>query len=147
MQTQNQKLLTDLQNCISTYLDQLSAEKDILLAGNANDLNEITNQKQATINHLSDLENQATPLLDSLKKQAQDGGDDSATQEWQTLSQLLHECQEKTAENSALVNTRLKHTTNTLHQLYSLFNTNQSITYNEDGSEKYISEPNKSVHA
>ena len=141
-------LFTDLQNCISTCLDQLAAEKEILLSGSADDLNQLTRQKQTTASLLANLEKQALPILKALKQQPQQSRAAYVPKEttWK-LHQRLQECRLKSAENAALLATRLKHTTNTLHQLYSLFNNTQSITYNQDGGEKYTVEPNRSVRA
>lgn len=135
------QVITELQNCINTFLNQLSAERELLLVGNANDLNKITVQKQDTITQLSKLESQFSPLLDNFK------GDVTLNKKWQQTVNLLKTCQQMNAENSSLVNTRLKHTTNTLHQLHSLFDTEQSVTYSEDGNQIITSEPNRSVHA
>ena len=138
---QSDQVITELQNCISIFLDQLSAERQLLLTGTANDLNEITLQKQDTITRLSKLESQFSPLLNNFSS------NQSLTEKWQQTIKLLKTCQQMNAENSSLVNNRLKQTTNTLHQLHSLFDTNNSVTYTEDGSQKITSEPNRSVHA
>ncbi len=135
------KIITDLQNCINSFLDQLSAERELLLAGNANDLNKITLQKQDTITQLSNLESQFSPLLDNFAK------DQSLNKKWQQTINLLKTCQQMNAENSSLVNNRLKQTTNTLHQLHTLFDTEHAVTYSEDGNQIITSEPNRSVHA
>ena len=147
MQSNHDQLFTDLQNCIATYLDQLAAEKEILLRGSADDLNELTGQKQATVSLLSNLEKQALPVLKALTQQARENHAAYPPQTGQNLRQRLRECQLKSAENSALLAVRLKYTVDTLHQLYALFNSTQSITYSEDGREKYTAEPNQSVRA
>jgi flagellar biosynthesis/type III secretory pathway chaperone len=135
------QVITQVQNCINTFLDQLSTERELLLAGNANDLNKITLQKQDTITQLSALETQLSPLLNDFKS------DQGLNQRWQHTINLLETCQQMNAENSSLVNNRLKQTTNTLHQLHSLFDTGQTVTYSENGSQIITSEPNRSVHA
>ena len=135
------QVITELQNCINTFLDQLSAERELLLIGNANDLNKITVQKQDTITQLSKLEAQFSPLLNDFKS------DEILNKKWQKTVNLLKTCQQMNAENSSLVNNRLKQTTNTLHQLHSLFDTGHSVTYSEDGNQIITSEPNRSVHA
>ncbi len=135
------QVITELQNCINIFLDQLSAERELLLIGSANDLNEITLQKQDTITQLSKLEAQFSPLLNDFES------DSSLTKKWQQTIKLLKTCQLANAENSSLVNNRLKQTRNTLHQLYSLFDTGHSVTYSEDGNQIITSEPNRSVHA
>jgi len=138
---QSDQVITELQNCISTFLDQLSTERQLLLTGTADDLNEITLQKQDTISQLSKLEPLFSPLLDNF------ASDQALTEKWQQTLELLKTCQQMNTENSSLVNNRLKQTTNTLHQLHSLFDTNHSVTYTEDGNQKITSEPNRSVHA
>tara|TARA_R110002074_G_scaffold113521_1_gene242663 strand:- start:475 stop:903 length:429 start_codon:yes stop_codon:yes gene_type:complete len=135
------RVITELQNCINTFLDQLSAERELLLIGNASDLNNITLQKQDTITQLSLLESQIPPLLSDFEN------DQSLKLKWQQTVNLLKTCQQMNVENSSLVNNRLKQTTNTLHQLHSLFDTGHSVTYSEDGSQIISSEPNRSVHA
>ncbi|MFK8028217.1 MAG: flagellar protein FlgN [Gammaproteobacteria bacterium] len=135
------QVITELQNCINIFLDQLSAERELLLAGNANDLNKITLQKQDTITQLSKLEAQFSPLLNNFE------GDKALNEKWQHTINLLKTCQQKNAENSSLVNNRLKQTTNTLNQLHSLFDSGHSVTYSEDGNQIITSEPNRSVHA
>ena len=135
------QVLTELQNCINTFLDQLSAERELLLIGNANDLNEVTLQKQDTITKLSILETQFSPLLNDFE------GDEILNKQWQKTVNLLKTCQQMNAENSSLVNTRLKQTKNTLFQLHSLFDSNNSVTYSEDGSQIITSEPNRFVQA
>ncbi len=135
------QVITELQNCINIFLDQLSAERELLLAGNANDLNKITLQKQETITQLSKLESQFSPLLNNFE------GDKALNKKWQHTINLLKTCQQKNAENSSLVNNRLKQTTNTLNQLHSLFDSGHSVTYSEDGNQIITSEPNRSVHA
>jgi flagellar biosynthesis/type III secretory pathway chaperone len=135
------QVITELQNCINTFLDQLSAERELLLIGNANDLNQITLQKQDTITQLSKLEAQFSPLLNDFES------DQALNKKWQQTINLLKTCQQMNSENNSLVNNRLKQTTNTLHQLHSLFDTGQSVTYSEDGNQIITSEPNRSVHA
>ena len=137
----SEQVVTELQNCINTFLNQLSAERELLLTGNANDLNKITLQKQTTITQLSKLEVQVAPLLIEVEN------DEELNKQWQETIKLLKTCQQMNTENSSLVNTRLKQTTNTLHQLHSLFDTGHSVTYSEDGSQIITSEPNRSVHA
>ena len=41
-----EEAVTALQNCVSIFLDQLSAERDLLLNGSAENLPEITENKQ-----------------------------------------------------------------------------------------------------
>lgn len=135
------QVITELKNCINTFLDQLSAERELLLIGNASDLNIITLQKQDTITQLSKLEMQLAPLLNDFEN------DQALNKKWQQTINLLKTCQQMNAENSSLVNNRLKQTTNTLHQLHSLFDTGHSVTYSEDGNQIITSEPNRSVHA
>ncbi len=135
------QVLSDLQNCISTFLNQLSAERELLLTGNANDLNKITLQKQDTILKLSALETRFSPVLDNF------ANDQELTEKWQKTIEMLKDCQQMNAENSALVNQRLKQTHNTLHQLHCLFDSNYASIYAEDGSQKISSAPNRSVHA
>ena len=135
------QVLTDLQKCISTFLDQLSTERELLLTGNANDLNEITLQKQSTILELTELESRFSPVLDNFAT------DQALTGKWQKTIELLRNCQQINNENSALVNQRLKQTNNTLHQLHSLLDDNHTSIYSEDGSQNISSVPNRSVHA
>ncbi len=135
------EVLNELQNCITIFLDQLSAEKELLLTGDANDLNKITLQKQETIMQLSELETRFSPVLDKF------ASDQPLTEKWQKTIELLKTCQQKNAENSSLVNHRLKQANNSLHQLHSLFDTNHTIVYSEDGSKKISSEANRSVQA
>jgi len=135
------QVINELQNCINTFLDQLSAERELLLIGNANDLNKITLQKQDTITQLSKLEMRFSPLLNQFES------DQELNKKWQQTINLLKTCQQMNAENSSLVNNRLKQTTNTLHQLHSLFEIEHSVTYSEDGNQIITSEPNRSVHA
>lgn len=139
--TQADQVLTELQNCITIFLDQLSAERELLLEGDANDLNKITLQKQETIMQLSNLEARFSPVLDNF------ASDQQLNQKWQHTIELLKSCQQINAENSTLVNHRLKQTNNTLHQLHCLFDSNHSAIYNEDGSQKVTSVANRSVHA
>ena len=141
MNNQADQVLNELQKCISTFLDQLSAERELLLTGDANDLNKITLQKQETIKQLATLELRFSPVLDNF------ANDQPITEKWQKTIALLKTCQQMNSENSSLVNHRLKQTNNTLHQLRSLFDTNHSLIYGEDGSQKITSEPNRSVHA
>jgi flagellar biosynthesis/type III secretory pathway chaperone len=135
------QVITELEICINTFLDQLSAERELLLIGNANDLNIITLKKQDTITQLSTLEAQLSPLIINIEK------DQELNKKWQKTINLLKTCQQMNAENSSLVNTRLKQTNNTLRQLHSLFDAGHSVTYSEDGSQTITSEPNRSVHA
>ena len=135
------QVLTDLQKCISTFLDQLSAERELLLTGSANDLNEITLQKQSTILELTELESRFSPVLDNFAT------DQALQGKWQKTIELLRNCQQINNENSALVNQRLKQTNNTLHQLHSLLDDNHTSIYSEDGSQNISSVPNRSVHA
>lgn len=147
LQSNHHRLFSDLQNCISTYLDQLAAQKEVLLSGSTDDLNQLTRQKQATASRLSNLAGQALPALKAFKQQASESRAAYAPETARNLHQRLQECQLKSAENAALLATRLKHTTNTLHQLHSLLNSAQPITYSQDGREKYTAQPRQSVHA
>ena len=146
MQDKN-KIISDLQNCISTFLDQLSAEREYLLAGNADDLTKITQEKQESISLLTSLKIQAHPYLQQLKTSANMENNHIVKEEWQNLTKQLNKCQKMNAENNALLNTRLKHATNTLNQLHSLFDTTHSVIYTEDGNEQHSSEPKRSIHA
>ena len=141
------KIISDLQNEVSTFLDQLSAERDLLLAGNAQDLGAITEKKQETISRLSMLEKDIAPIIKELSELGDDKDETALKNQWQETIKQLTQCQRMNIENSSLVSTRLKHTTNTLHQLHSLLDTNHSVIYTEDGSQQISSEPNRSVHA
>lgn len=134
-------ILDDLDKCVTTFHDQLLEERELLVSGDANDLNRITTQKQITINQLSILEANIPSLIDSITN------DETLNKKWQNTLQLLLSCQQANTDNSSLVNLRLKQTNNTLHQLHSLFDKNHSSIYSEDGSQKISSEPNRSVHA
>ena len=138
---QADQVLSKLQDCITIFLDQLSAERELLLTGDATDLNNITLQKQETIKELTELETQFSPVLDKFADEP------TLNKKWQHTIELLKTCQQKNIENSSLVNHRLKQTNNTLHQLHSLFDTNHSAVYAEDGSQKISSATNRSVHA
>ena len=138
---QAEQVLNELQTCINTFIDQLSAERELLLTGDANDLNKITWQKKETILQLTELETRFSPVLDKFDN------DQNLSEKWRKTIELLKDCQRMNTENSALVNHRLKQTSNTLHQLHSLLDTNHSVIYTEDGSQKVSSEPNRSVHA
>ena len=144
--------LTALQSSVSIFLDQLSAERDILLNGNAEQLSEITDNKQQVLRELTLLENQIRPHLVKLN-----GGETNATalddtsslaekKLWQDIVETLRECQQINLENGALVNTFLKHSKNVLNQLFSLANINNTVTYNEQGNQQFITESNRSVH-
>ena len=141
------KVISDLQNEITTFLDQLSAERELLLAGDAQDLGKITEKKQETITRLSALEKNITPLINSIQELGDSRDEIELKDKWQETIKQLTECQRMNIENSSLVRTRLKHTTNTLHQLHSLLDTNHSVIYTEDGNQRISSEPNRSVHA
>ena len=141
------KIISDLQNEVSIFLDQLSAERDLLLTGNAQDLGTITENKKETISRLSMLEKEIAPIIKELNKLSDNNDEVALKHQWQETIKQLTECQRMNIENSSLVSTRLKHTTNTLHQLHSLLDTNHSIIYTEDGSQHISSEPNRSVHA
>ena len=140
-------VITDLHNEITIFLDQLSAERDLLLAGNAQDLEKITEKKQHTITNLSALEKNIIPLIDTINKLGDSTQERALKDKWQETIHQLTECQRMNVENSSLVSTRLKHTTNTLHQLHSLLDTNHSVIYTEEGNQCISSEPNRSVHA
>ena len=141
------KIITELQNVISIFLDQLSAEREILLTGNAQDLGSITDKKQDSISRLTSLEKDIAPIIKGINELGDSGDETALKNQWQHTIQQLTECQRMNVENSSLVSTRLKHTTNTLHQLHSLLDTNHSVIYTEDGNQHISSEPNRSVHA
>ncbi len=132
-------LVIELQNSMTTFLNQLSAERELLLAGNAQDLSLLTTEKENTVTQLSKIESQLAPHIEAYKS--------SHNSEWEKAVELMEKCRQMNAENSSLVNTRLKHTTNTLHQLHSLLNTDHSVIYTEEGNQHISSEPNRSVHA
>ncbi len=133
--------LDELRQCISIFLDQLSAERELLLAGDANDLNEITLQKQESIAQLTELETRFSPVLNNF------ANNQPINAKWQSTIELLKTCQEINTENGYLVNHRLKQTSTALQQLHSLLDSNHSALYNEDGSQNISSTPNRSVHA
>ncbi len=133
------ELIVELQNSMTTFLNQLSAERELLLAGNAQDLSLLTTEKENTISQLSNIESRLAPLIEAYKT--------SHNTEWEKVVSMMEKCRQINAENSSLVNTRLKHTTNTLHQLHSLLNTDHSVIYTEEGNQHISSEPNRSVHA
>ena len=144
--------LTALQSSVSIFLDQLSAERDILLNGNAEQLPEITDNKQQVLHELTLLENQIRPHLVKLNDGETNATalvDTSSLAEkklWQDIVETLRECQQINLENGALVNTFLKHSKTVLNQLFSLANINNTVTYNEQGNQQFITESNRSVH-
>lgn len=144
--------LTALQSCVSTFLDQLSAERDILLNGNAEQLPEVTNNKQQTLHELTLLENQIRPHLVTLNNgmkdvPASENSSSLATKKlWREIIETLEECQRINTENGALVNTFLKHSKNALNQLFSLANINNTVTYNEKGNQQFNAESHRSIH-
>ena len=135
-----------LQNCISIFLDQLSAERDLLLHGNAEKLNEVTEAKQQTLNELSLLENQIRPHIASLNQENNTNYSADLKQKWHNVVEMLVECQNINAENGALVGTLLNQSKNALGQLYSLCNVNSTVTYNEHGNKQFQAPSNRSIH-
>ena len=145
--------VTALQNCISIFLDQLSAERDLLLNGQADQLPQITESKQQTLHELVLLETQIRPHLASLTKENNKSIDSSHAdysidigKQWNNVVELLSECQKINSENGSLVNTLLKQTKNALGQLHALSNVDTAVTYNKQGSQQYFTESNRSVH-
>lgn len=144
-----EETVTALQNCISTFLDQLSAERDLLLNGHAENLAEVTENKQQILHELSLLENQVRPYISSLN---QDDNESSSIyslalkQKWNDVVEMLVECQSINAENGALVAMLLNQSKNALGQLYSLFNINSAVTYNEQGNQQFQAPSNRSIH-
>lgn len=138
-----------LQNCVSIFLDQLSAERDLLLNGNAENLPTITENKQQTLNELALLENQIRPHIAWLNRDSSESDADNSAdlkQKWQRLVETLVECQNINAENGTLVSMLLNQSKNALSQLYSLCNINNAVTYNENGNQQFQSPSNRSIH-
>ena len=138
-----------LQNCVSIFLDQLSAERDLLLNGNAENLAEVTENKQQVLSELALLENQIRPHIALLNRESDEnnsGISSELKQKWKSVVETLVECQTINAENGTLVNTLLNQSKNALQQLYSLCNINNVATYNEDGNQKFQAPSNRSIH-
>ncbi len=138
---QSQQVLDDLEYWVQVFLDQLSIERELLLDGNASDLNTATAKKQEIIEKLTALEARFSPLLNNFEEHSE------LNEKWQKTLLLLQTCQQKNTENSALVNHRLKQTNQALHQIHCLFSHDHALTYSADGSQTISSEPNRSVHA
>lgn len=148
-----EQVIQALQICITSFLDHLSAERDVLLHGQINRLPEITADKQNTLNDLSSLENQIRPYipeLDSIRSDATQSAQISTSnirlqEKWKAVVESMSECQRINLENGALVNTLLKGTKNALHQLHSLTNSNSTHLYTEDGNQQYHSSGKHSI--
>ena len=138
-----------LQKCIATFLDQLSAERDLLLNGSADNLAEITEKKQQTLNELTLLEGQIRPHIAALKQEGHAKQGHVSTElklKWQQVVETLVECQTINSENGTLVNLMLNQSKNALHQLYSLCGIQSTPTYNEEGNQLFQSPSNRSIH-
>lgn len=142
-----------LQNCISTFLDYLSVERDVLLNGDIDRLPEITENKQHTLQELNKLENQIRPHLGILQDSSSLPASEQnlvdsiewTREKWKHIIETLSECQRINMENGALVNTLLKGTKNALHQLHSLSQSSSTALYNEQGNQHYYSNSKRSV--
>ena len=138
-----------LENCIIKFLDYLSTERDTLLNGDIDNLQEITNNKTHALQELHILENKIRPFIDLLQSNKQHEQRDDAiirTQEkWKNVIETLRECQRINIENGALVNTLLKSTKNALHQLHSLNQASYTSLYNEEGNQHFYSAEQNSV--
>lgn len=144
-----EEAVTALQNCVSIFLDQLSAERDLLLNGSAENLPEITENKQQTLNELALLENQIRPHIAWLNHDSGESDSDYSAelkQKWHRLVETLVECQNINAENGTLVGMLLNQSKNALSQLYSLCNINNAVTYNENGNQQIQTPSNRSIH-
>ncbi len=138
-----------LQKCVSIFLDLLSAERDLLLNGNAENLAEVTENKQQVLNDLALLENQIRPHIASLNQDSnnqENGISAELKQKWNGVVETLVECQNINTENGTLVNMLLNQSKNALHQLYSLCNINSVTTYNENGNQHFQAPSNRSIH-
>lgn len=142
-----EQVVQAFQVCITSFLDHLSTERDVLLHGQINRLPEITADKQSTLNELNSLENQIRPYIPTLESTSADSNRTAPIansnvwiqEKWKAIIETMKECQRINIENGALVNTLLKGTKNALHQLHSLTNTNGTTLYNEDGNRQYDS--------
>ena len=142
------KLFSEFENAGSNFVELLSAERDVLLNGLADQLPEITHSKQQALSELDTLDRRLKEIVKSDEQGNIALFQFGTLQErWNQIIEILSECQRMNIENGSIVQLRIKNTQAALEHLHYLPGNETSCTYDQQGHKAYDQLKNRSVIA